>query len=167
MEEIRNKVQESGIITLDLAVLKPKCSIIGVDIADQLWQGMVLKEKDFRSWIKTTDWKAYSNKGVFVHCSADAIIPTWAYMLIASELLTVESDFVIGSRSDLERQLVLKAISEIDIEPFKDARLIIKGCSDISAPAFAMTELMKKLQPHVRSLMYGEPCSAVPVFKRK
>lgn len=167
MDEIRNKVKESGIISMDLADFKPKCKIMGIDIADQLWQRMVLKEKDFRNWIRSTDWSIYANQCVYIHCSVEAIIPTWAYMLIASELNTVNSNYVVGSRSDLERKLISEEIKKIDLTALEDARVIIKGCSDIVDPAYAMTEVMKRIQPVVRSIMYGEPCSAVPIFKRK
>jgi hypothetical protein len=167
MDEIRNKVKESGIISMDLADFKPKCTIMGIDIADQLWQRMVLKEKDFRNWIRSTDWSIYDNQCVYIHCSVEAIIPTWAYMLIASELNTVNSNYVVGSKSDLERKLISEEIKKIDRTTLEDARVIIKGCSDIVDPAYAMTEVMKRIQPVVRSIMYGEPCSAVPIFKRK
>lgn len=167
MELIRNKVQESGILTIDLAQFKPQVTYKGIDIAEQLWQGLVLKEKDFRAWIKDHSWSDYSNSAVFVHCSADAIIPTWAYMLIASQLIQHEVSFVIGAKAELERKLISEEIEALDLAPFQDSRIMIKGCSDIADPAFAMSELMKRLQPVAKSIMYGEPCSSVPVFKRK
>ncbi len=167
MEEIRNKVKESGLIAMDLADYKPKSTIVGIDVADQLWQGMILKEKDFRAWIKSHDWSMYANKAVFVHCSADAIVPTWAYMLIAAELNPICSTFVIGTHQELQKKMIAQSISAIDTSPFIDGRVIIKGCSDIPFPDFAMACMVEKLQPHVKSIMYGEPCSTVPVFKRK
>lgn len=167
MELIRNKVQESGILTIDLAQFKTRLGIREVDIANQLWQGLVLKEKDYRVWIKDHDWSAYKDSAVFVHCSADAVIPTWAYMLVASQLIQQEVPFLIGEKSELERKLILDRIDELELEPYQDARIMIKGCSDIADPAFAMSELMKRLQPIAKSIMYGEPCSSVPVFKRK
>jgi hypothetical protein len=107
MEEIRNKVQESGLISMDLADFKPDASLIlSLDIADQLWQGLVLKEKDFRDFIATHEWSLYKSKFVFIHCSADAIVPTWAYMLVASKLLGVAKMALVGSRDDLEKQIV-------------------------------------------------------------
>lgn len=167
MELIRNKVQESGILTIDLAQFKPKTAVKGIDIADQLWQGLVLKEKDFRSWIKDHSWAEYKGSAVFVYCSADAIIPTWAYMLVASQLIQHEVSFVIGKKDELERKLISDGIEALDLTGYQDARIMIKGCSDIADPAFAMSELMKRLQPIAKSIMYGEPCSSVPVFKRK
>lgn len=167
MDEIINRVKESGLITIDLADFKPKSSIQEVDIANQLWQGLVLKEKDFRSWIKENDWSLYANSGVYVHCSADAIVPTWAYMLVGSELEKVGATFVIGNRLDLEKMMVNKKIQELNTDDYLDGRIIIKGCSDISFPEYAMVELIKKLQPVAKSIMYGEPCSTVPIFKKK
>lgn len=167
MSEIINKVKESGLITIDLADFKPKNEFIEIDIADLLWQGMVLKEKDFRSWIKSHDWSQYKNNAVFVHCSVDAIIPTWAFMLVASSLSDVTDNFIIGSRIELEKKMILKNIRQLDINQFMGGKIIIKGCSDISSPEFAMSELIHLLQPVAKSLMYGEPCSTVPIFKRK
>ncbi len=167
MEEIVNKVQESGLISLDLASFKPQLELIGIDIAEQLWQGLVLKEKDFRAWIKTNDWTKYTGKAVFVHCTVEAIIPTWAYMLIGSKLIEVTDEFTVGDRDDLEKLLISKNIAKIDLSTYQDGRIIIKGCSDIQSPEYAMVELMKKLQPVAKSIMYGEPCSTVPLFKRK
>lgn len=167
MDEIRNRVQESGIITLDLADFKPKGEITEVDIAIQLWQGLVLKEKDFRVWIKENNWEEFQGKNVFVHCSTDAIIPTWAYMLTSSALLPHANHIIVGNKDELIHELILFEINALNIAPYIDGRIIIKGCSDIPFPAFAMVTLMKRLQPIAKSIMYGEPCSAVPVFKRK
>ncbi len=168
MEEIRNKVQESGLISMDLADFKPDASLImSIDIADQLWQGLVLKEKDFREYITSNDWSQYKSKYVYIHCSADAIVPTWAYMLIASKLLGVAKMTLVGSREVLEKQMIALNILSLDVTNYMDGRIIIKGCSDITSPEFAMTTLIQKLQPIAKSIMYGEPCSTVPVFKRK
>jgi hypothetical protein len=167
MEEIVNRVQESGLIQMDLADFKPTIAIKGIDIAEQLWQGLILKEKDFRTWIKEHDWNGYSSKAVYIHCSADAIVPTWAYMLVASQLTGIAADFLVGSKTDLEKLLIKKAMMDLNLEPFKDGKIIIKGCSDISCPDYAMSELITILQPVAKSIMYGEPCSTVPIFKRK
>ncbi len=166
MTEIVNRVKESGLISLDLASYKPSMEIMSIDIADILWQRLVLKEKDFRAWVKDHDWKQYTGKAVFVHCSEDAIVPTWAFMLICSKLHEETENYVIGSQLDLEKELIRKNIQSDDISKYQDARIIIKGCSDISAPEFAMVELLRFLQPVTKSVMYGEPCSTVPVFKR-
>ena len=167
MEEIRNKVSESGLISLDLANYKPMQEIVGVDIADQLWQGLVLKEKDFRSWVKENDWSFYANKAVYIHCSADAIIPTWAFMLVSSHLNGVAYSYLVGNKEDIQKQIIITNIKNEPLSPFIDGKVIIKGCSDIPAADFSMVELVKHLQPVVKSIMYGEPCSTVPVFKRK
>lgn len=166
MEEIVNRVKESGLITIDLSKFKPQIALESLDIADQLWQGLVLKEKDFRAWIKDHDWSSYRG-AVYVHCSADAIVPTWAFMLVASQLTENNIEFVIGTRLDLYKQVMLKAIQSQDLDGFTDGRIIIKGCADIEAPEFAMSEMIRTLQPVAKSIMYGEPCSTVPVFKRK
>ena len=167
MEEIRNKVEESGLIQLDLAQFKPAIEISEIDIAEQLWQGLILKEKDFRTWIKEHDWYQYNAKGVCVYCSADAIVPTWAYMLVASQLNELATYYLVGNRKDLEKELIKNSIAELDLKEFQDGKVIIKGCSDISSPEFAMSELIKRLQPVTKSIMYGEPCSTVPIYKRK
>jgi|TARA_R110000737_G_scaffold2188_3_gene6180 hypothetical protein len=167
MEEIVNKVKESGLISMDLANYKPNLVIQEIDLTEQLWQGLILKEKDFRAWIKETDWTQFQGKAVFVHCSADAIVPTWAYMLVASQLTGVTSTYIIGSKGELTKKIIEKNIDAIDLNEFNESRVIIKGCSDIPFPDFAMACLVEKLQPVVKSIMYGEPCSTVPVFKRK
>ncbi len=167
MEEIINKVKESGLINLDLAKYNPTEKIVGIDIAEQLWNGLVLKEKDFRAWIKEHDWTIYFNKLVFIHCSADAIVPTWAYMLIASSLQSHASLYIVGSKDELLKKTIERNIQQLDLAPLMDGRIIIKGCSDIPFPDFAMCTLIEHIQPVSKSIMYGEPCSTVPVFKRK
>lgn len=167
MDEIINRVQESGLISMDLADFKPSIALVELDISEQLWQGLVLKEKDFRAWVKTMDWSSFEGKAVYIHCKVDAIIPTWAYMLVGSRLLPFTSDYVIGTKTDLEKQLILNRIQSEPLDKYTDGRIIIKGCADVADPAFAMTELVKHLQPVAKSIMYGEPCSTVPVFKRK
>jgi hypothetical protein len=167
MSEIVNKVAQSGLISIDLADYKPKSSYIEVDIAAQLWQGLVLKEKDFRTWIKEHDWLQYRDASVYIHCSADAIVPTWAYMLIGSQLGNAGANYVVGDATDLEKKMIYDRIHEERLEDYQDGRIIIKGCADVAAPEYAMVELVKYLQPVAKSIMYGEPCSTVPVFKRK
>ncbi|MEN9971727.1 MAG: hypothetical protein RIS20_74 [Bacteroidota bacterium] len=167
MDEIKNKVKDSGLIQLDLADFKPRVSVVGIDLTPQLWQGLVLKEKDFRAWIKENDWNVYENKAVYIFCSADAIVPTWAYMLVASALHSVALKVVVGNQFDLEKILISDAIKAIDLTKFQDGKVIVKGCSDIPAPEFAMVTLLAHLQNTVQSIMYGEPCSTVPIYKRK
>ncbi len=166
MSEIRNRVKESGLISMDLATFVPTVNTVEIDLKDQLWQGLALKEKDFRSWIKTHDWDQYSDKAVNVTCSADAIIPTWAFMLVSSKLLEVNAFSVIGDQTELQNALIKQKINELDLKEFEDGRIIIKGCANVKDPAYAMCELLNRLQPVAKSIMYGEPCSTVPVFKR-
>lgn len=167
MDEIVNRVKESSLIAMDLADFKPHLSLIGIDLSEQLWQGLVLKEKDFRAWIKSNDWKQYEGKAVYIFCSVDAIIPTWAFMLIGSSLQDYAESYIVGSQLDLEKQLILERIQAEPLDKYIDGRMIIKGCADIACPEFAMTALIRHLQPVAKSIMYGEPCSTVPVFKRK
>jgi hypothetical protein len=168
MEEIRNKVKESGLISMDLASFKPeKSKIIGIDIAEQLWERLVLKEKLFREYIDSHDWSIYNKKYVHIYCSVDAILPTWAYMLVSSKLVGIADITIVGSREDLEKKIVSLQIDALPIDEFSDGRIIIKGCADIVEPEFAMSQLIQKLQPIAKSIMYGEPCSTVPIFKRK
>lgn len=167
MDEIVNRVKESGLISMDLADFKPQMVLRGIDISEQLWQGLVLKEKDFRAWVKAHDWSQYTHQAIYVHCSEDAIIPTWAYMLVSAQLGMFDVVHLIGSKTDLEKLLIVERIKAEPLEKYTDGKIIIKGCSDISCPEFAMVELIKHLQPVAKSIMYGEPCSTVPVFKRK
>ncbi len=169
-DAIRNKIAESGLISLDLADFKVDInSIKGIDIAENLWQGLVLKEKDFREFIQTNDWEIYNKLNVYIYCSADAIVPTWAYMLIAAKLEGIVNSYVVGTKLDLEKILIQKNISKFDVNlpEYNSKRYIIKGCADISCAEFAMTELMKVIQGSAKSIMYGEPCSTVPIYKKK
>ncbi len=167
MEEIRNKVKESGLISMDLADYKPNLMVSEIDIAEQLWQGLILKEKDFRAWIKENDWQKYANQAVYIDCSADAIVPTWAYMLVASQLEGIAAFYLVGTKDELVKKMISANIKNIPLKHLQDGRVIIKGCSDIPFPDFAMVNMIEHLQPVVKSIMYGEPCSTVPVFKRK
>lgn len=166
MDEIRNKIKESNLISLDLADFKPNITnIVEFDIAPLLWQGLILKEKDYRAFIAEHDWSKYTGKDVYVHCSADAIVPTWAYMLVSVKLLPICHFSVVGNEIDLQKALILQKINEFDTSKYPDGRFIIKGCADIVCPEFAMVELTNKLQPTAKSIMYGEPCSTVPIYK--
>jgi hypothetical protein len=167
MSEITNKVATSGLIQMDLANYKPKLELIGLDLAPQLWEELILKEKDFRQWIKEHSWERYSKKAVYIYCSADAIIPVWAFMLISSKLSEHEVFSIVGTKNELEKALILKAIESVKLEEYEGSKLIVKGCSDIASPEFAMSEFIKHFQKAANSIMFGEPCSTVPVFKRK
>lgn len=167
MGEIVNRVKQSGLIQMDMADFTPKEVIETIDIKDYLWQGLAVKEKDFRNFIKENDWEKYDGKVVGVFCSVDAIIPTWAYMLVISKLQELGIKAIVGDRDEVEKQLILDNIQALDTTPYVDGKIIIKGCSKIADPAFAMSELTKKLQTVASSIMYGEPCSTVPVYRRK
>ena len=165
-ELIVNKVAESGLISLDLEQWYPRQQIATFDIKDQLFMGMIIKEKEFRESLKQTDWSIYKDKAVAITCSADAIIPVWAYMLLASYLQPVSAELYMGTEQELLKHLFLKNIDAADLSSYKDQRVIVKGCGDIPIGEFAYIEISKRLLPLVKTLMYGEPCSTVPVYKK-
>jgi hypothetical protein len=167
MEPIVNKVAESGILTLDLEEFYPKGEIAVFDLKDHLFMGLILKEKDFRAALQTMDWELYRDKYVAVTCSADAIIPIWAYMLVASYLQPVAKDLVVGDEKTLINTLFVKNIAGFNGEDFLDKRVVVKGCGEIQIPETAYLEITNKLRPYAKSIMYGEPCSTVPIFKKK
>jgi len=164
---IVNKVKNSKLLQKDLAFYKPKVKFYEIDISKQLLQGFFLKEKDFRLWISTHDWSYYNYGAVWIHCSTDAIVPSWAYMLIVSQLTQLSIPCIVGTKQDLEKKLIKEAIQREDLSNYKDAMIILKGCSDIESVDFAMSEFVAYFQPVVKSIMFGEPCSTVPIFKRK
>jgi len=166
-DPIINKVAESGLITIDLANYYPQGETVVFDLKEYLFMGMILKEKDFREALKNKDWSVYDGKNVAITCSADAIIPVWAYMLIASYLQPLAGEMVMGDEKELHKIIFLKNLSRIDINEFADKRIVIKGCGDIPVGDFAYMEITKMLRPVAKSIMYGEPCSTVPVFKKK
>ena len=164
---IYNKVAESSLITINPEDFYPKDPIVVFDLKEFLFMGLILKEKDFRADLSGIDWEAYRNKNVAVTCSADAIIPVWAYMLIASYLQPVATNMVMGNREQLIDHLILKNIEALKADTYTDKRIVIKGCGELPIPESAYLEITAKLRPFVKSIMYGEPCSTVPVFKRK
>jgi hypothetical protein len=166
-QEIVNKVANSGLITIDLEELVDKGERVALDIKDQLFQGLLLREKDFRNFIAEHNWEQYRDKHVAVFCSTDAILPKWAFMLMAQALQPFAASVVYGSVEQLETMLYQKALAEINAEEYRDKRIVIKGCGDKDVPTFAYVELTRILTPVAKSIMYGEPCSTVPVFKRK
>lgn len=166
-ETIVNKVAESGLITLDLEIFYPKGEIRMFDLKDFLFMGLILKEKDFRAALLAQDWEIFRDKYVAVTCSADAIIPMWAYMLVASYLQPVAKDVVVGDEKTLINTLIVKAIADFKGEEYTDKRVVVKGCGDLAIPETAFLEVTNKLRPFAKSIMYGEPCSTVPVFKKK
>lgn len=166
MSEIINRVANSSIITIDLEDLSPKGERVIFDLKDYLYQELVLKEMDFRKALKELDWSLYEGKYVAVYCSADAIVPTWAYMLVSTYLEGLAAAYVIGNKDVLEQFIYHEVISNIDLEDFTDRPVVIKGCSNIPVPLFAYGEIVRHLKGVAKSIMYGEPCSTVPIYKR-
>ena len=165
--EIVNKVAQSGLITIDLEDFYIPGERMLFDIKDWLFQELILKEKDFREKLKEHDWNVYSGKFVAITCSADAVVPTWAFMLVATQLKPVVKKLSFGDLHKLEEELFDEEISKLNIADFSDKKIVIKGCSKIEVPVSAFVNLTAKLRPVVKSIMYGEPCSTVPVYKRK
>ena len=167
MEPIVNKVAESGLITIDLEELYTPGERVLFDIKGWLFEEIILKEKDFREQIKQHDWSIYSNKLVAVTCSADAIVPTWAFMLVATAVAPYAQQVIFGDLIRMEEVLFDAKLNLLDLTSFSDQRIVIKGCSKVNVPVSAYVRLTALLQPVVKSIMYGEPCSTVPVYKRK
>lgn len=164
--KIKNRVAESGLINFDLGELVPKGERKGIDLKDFLWEGMILKEKDFREKVEAIRVDDYKNCYVYIYNSADAIVPLWSYFLITSKLTHVTKKIVFGNREDLEVLLMHNAIQTHDFTDFIDKRVLVKGCSEKEIPENAYIELVEQLQPLVKSLMFGEACSNVPIFKK-
>lgn len=162
-----NKVAESGIITLDLETFFSNEEIIELDIKNFLFKELILKEKEFRTTLKELNWSLYKNKTVAVFCSTDAILPQWSFMLIASYLQSNNATYYFGNIEKVEHDLLLQNIKNIDEAKYENERVIIKGCGTKTVTEEAYLEITKKLQPAVKSLMFGEACSTVPVYKRK
>ena len=165
-ETFINKVAESGIITLNLEDHYPKEEVAVFDMKDHLFMGLILKEKDFREALKTLDSSAYSGKITALTCSADAVIPMWAYMLVASLLQPVAKEIIFGSEEQAKEKILLRNIEALDISSFAEARIVIKGCGELPIGESAYVAITNKLRPVAKSIMYGEPCSTVPVFKK-
>ena len=166
-EEIVNRVANSALKTIDLDEFYATGERIVFDMASLLFQGLILREKDFREFVATHDWSEYRGKNVAVHCSADAIIPSWAVMVIITKLQPIAHQVIFGTLEELEHKLFSDALATIDLNLYKDAKVVIKGCGKHPVPAFAFAELTRLLTPYVSSLMYGEPCSTVPVYKKR
>lgn len=162
---ITNKVASSGVVTLDLEELYPQGERVVFDLKPLLWQEMALREDDLRTFCKTHDWAQYRGKFVAVHCSADAIVPTWAFMLVAVYLQPYAVFITQGDAEQLERAIFTRFVQQLDVEPWRGARVMVKGCSKLPVPLNAYVELSAKLLPVVKSLMFGEPCGAVPLYK--
>ncbi|WP_448519098.1 DUF2480 family protein [Rhodoflexus sp.] len=166
-DPIINRVANSGLITIDLEDFYHPGERFVYDLKQNLFQGLLLREKDFRAFLKSHDWTQYQDKNVAVTCTTDAIVPSWAYMLLSVHLAPHAHMVVFGSLDDLENALFRDALSKINPEDYRDAKVVVKGCSKYPVPLSAYVEISRKLQPVVASLMYGEPCSTVPIYKRK
>ena len=165
MTDIENKVSTSGIITIDLEEFYIQGERVLFDIKPLLFQELILKEKDFREFIKTNDWSSYKNKIVALTCTADAVVPTWAYMLLTLALEPFAKKIIFGNLQELETILFAEKLALLDAAIYKDARVVIKGCGKINISKNAYVQLTAILKPIAKSIMYGEPCSTVPLYK--
>ena len=166
-DTIINKVAQSALVTLNLESFYPAGEVATFDVKDYLFMELILKEKEYRETLKSIDWSIYKNKNVAITCSADAIIPLWAYMLAVSYLEPFAKDIVFGTADEVFKILFLKNLQQIDPKEYEDKRVVIKGCGDKKIPENAFVEITKILRPVAKSIMYGEPCSTVPIYKRK
>lgn len=165
--EIRNKVAENtSLVNFDISTLVPKGERKGIDLKDFLFQEVILKEKDFRDKVEAINVDKYKDCYVYIYNSADAIVPLWAYFIITSKLSDVTKKIVFGNREDLEVLLMHNAVQTHDFSEMQDKRVLVKGCSDNTIPENAYVELVEQLKPIVKSLMFGEACSNVPIFKK-
>jgi hypothetical protein len=164
-ETIINRVTNSALITFNLEDYYHSGERDVYDIRQNLFEDLILKEKDFRAFVKEYNWQQYDGKNVALICTADAVIPTWAYMLLATVISPYANLVVFGDLEALEQALFQQALAKINLEQFNDQRVVIKGCSKVEVPIFAYVEIIRLLQPITKSLMYGEPCSTVPIYK--
>jgi hypothetical protein len=164
--ELVNRVANSGLLTLDLEDFYPAGEVVSFDLKDYLFMGLILKEKDFREALKNHDWSQYEGKNLAVFCSADAIIPMWAYMLVAASAAPFARDIVQATPEQFVDMAFQKAIAQLDLSTYTNQRIVVKGCSDKPVPPSAYLEVTRRLQPVALSVMFGEPCSTVPVYKR-
>ena len=167
MSEIVNKVAQSGIITLDLEDLVPERTESHIDIFNQLFQGLILREKDFRAWVKEHDWSLYADHNVALFCSSDAVIPTWAYMLVSSALQPYTKNVFFTNPENLSTLVAERVLASINEEDYTDKRVVIKGCGKRAISNHAYVLLTNKLVRTAKTVMFGEPCSTVPVYKQR
>ena len=166
-DTIVNRIAESALITFDLDDLYQIGERKSIDLSQWLYEGLILKEKEYRAHLNAHEWSSYQDQFISLHCSTEAILPAWAFLLLTTYLQPFARKVVIGSIQDLEVQLFSEEIQLLDVTPFKDKPVIIKGCSDKTVPQDAYAKLITKLQPVVKSLFFGEACSSVPLYKRK
>ena len=165
-DQIVNRVATSSLITFDLENYFEPGERVLIDLKEHLFQGMILREKDLRDFIKDHNWQQYENKSVAITCSADAIIPTWAFMLVAIAVNSYAKRVILGTLEQLEEKIFREKLSEIDWLAYQNTKVVIKGCSKISVPESIYVEVVNKLKPIASSIMFGEPCSTVPLYKR-
>lgn len=161
-----NRVANSSLVTIDLEEMYPAGEIVPFDLKDYLFMELILKEKDFREALQSLDWEQYRGKNLAVFCSTDAIIPLWAYMLVATHAAPFVADVALCEPAEFAEKAFLKKLATFDIHPYEGKRIVIKGCSDKPVPAAAYLEITRLLQPVTLSIMFGEPCSTVPVYKK-
>ena len=166
-EEIINKVAQSGLVTLDLEDYYPREEIVVFDLKPLLFMEMILKEKEFRAAVQAIDWAQYRDKVLAITCSVDAIIPYWAYMLVAVNAEPYVKSLFLGDGQTAVQELFLANLRAMDITEFADKRIVVKGCGDLSVGGFAYLEIARRLRPVAKSILYGEACSNVPIFKKK
>ena len=166
-DTIVNRIAESALITFDLEDLYQIGERKSIDLSQWLYEGLILKEKEYRAHLNAHEWSSYQDQFISLHCSTEAILPAWAFLLLTTYLQPFARKVVIGSIQDLEVQLFSEEIQLLDVTPFKDKPVIIKGCSDKTVPQDAYVKLITRLQPVVKSLFFGEACSSVPLYKRK
>ena len=164
---IINKVANSGLVTIDLEDFLPKEKVEAFDLKEHLFKGLILKEKDFREALKNFDWEIYRNRYVAITCTADAIIPLWAYMLVTAYAQPIAKDVYAGTVEEMKKYVCLKNMSTIKFEEFAGQRIIVKGCGDQQVDSTIYAEITKQLRPLAKSIMYGEACSNVPIFKSR
>ncbi len=161
-----NRVANSGLITINLEDFFPKEELMVFDIKDYLYMELILKEKDFRTAVKAHDWSQYEGKNLIIHCSTDAIVPVWAFMLVTAYAEPYAKRIFQGDEENFYKVAINEALETIDGSDYEQKRIVIKGCSNKPVPPSAYVELTRKLRPYAQSIMYGEPCSTVPIFKR-
>jgi hypothetical protein len=167
MEEIVNKVANSGLLTFNLEDHYDHTEKVSLDFKELLFQGLILKEKDFREYVKEQKWENFKDKNVSIFCSTDAVIPTWAFMLVANKLQPFAKEVFFCTPEELDNILFYRILDSIDLSEYKDQRVVIKGCSNLPVPVSAYVEITKRLTPIVKSIFYGEPCSTVPIYKKR
>ncbi|MEM7186409.1 MAG: DUF2480 family protein [Bacteroidota bacterium] len=167
MDEIVNRVANSKLQVIDLEEMYPDGARMALDISQWLYEGIILREKEFRTHLETFDWSVFRNAYVAIHCSTDAIVPAWAYMLVSVHLNRESQMSVVGSLEELETLVFSEMISNLDITSYQDMPVIVKGCANKPIPENAYLLLARKLQPVAKSIMYGEACSSVPLYKKK